>query len=289
MRRVHTPVGFPGKEEHGGVFGAVLYVVEWRVGVECAELCRVFDGAEFGDVERAVGIKFDAEHVVDSDVSNDCTGESRVLCEECAHEQAAVAATFDGEFIGTRVSPSDEVFRARREIVEHVLLFREVPCEMPLFTVFATAADIGDDVDAATVEPQAMLEIKARSHADAVAAVGVKKRGIVAVELRAFAAQDVDGDFCAVLADGEFAHRFNVAEVHRRGVEKRGLFHFLRIILRGGIVDVARRGFGVAHLAEKDAIIARAVFQRENLSNARHARTVRFLRRAQIAGGTIFR
>jgi hypothetical protein len=49
---------FTGKEENGGISRAVFDVVEGRVSVESLELLWIFDGAEFGDVEGAVGIKF---------------------------------------------------------------------------------------------------------------------------------------------------------------------------------------------------------------------------------------
>ena len=112
MGGIDASVGFPCEEEDGGVGGAIVDAVEGGVGVKCLELFEVFYGAELGDVECAVGIEFDAEHVKDADVSDDGASELRVLREKCAHEESAIAAALDGELFGTCVASLDQVVGA---------------------------------------------------------------------------------------------------------------------------------------------------------------------------------
>jgi hypothetical protein len=88
---------FTGKEENGGISRAVFDVVEGRVSVESLELLWIFDGAEFGDVEGAVGIKFNTWHVIDADIGNDRAIEVGILGECRAHQEAAIAAAENGE------------------------------------------------------------------------------------------------------------------------------------------------------------------------------------------------
>ncbi len=213
MGGVDAAIGFAGEEEDGRVGGTVFDVVVWGVGVEDAELVGVSNGAEFGDIEGTVRIEFDAEHVVEADVGDDGASEGGVLGEEGAHEEPAVAAAFDGEFIGSGVAFGDEVLGAGGEVVEDILFSGEIACEVPFLAEFAAAADVSDGVDAAAVEPETVFEIERGAHAVAVAAVGVEEGRVGAVEFGAFAAEDGDGDAGAVFADGEFADGFDVAEV----------------------------------------------------------------------------
>lgn len=219
---VDAAIGFAGEEEDGWVGGAVFDVVEGRVGVEGAELVGIPDGTEFGDIEGTVRVEFDAEHVVEADVGDDGASEGGVLGEEGTHEEPTVAAAFDGEFVGLGVAFGDEVPGAGGEVVEDILFSGEIASEVPILAEFAAAADVSDGVDAAAVEPEPVFEIEGWPHAVAVAAVGVEEGGVGAVEFCAFAAEDADGDSGAVLADGEFADGFDVAEVDGRGVVEGG-------------------------------------------------------------------
>ena len=61
---VDAAIVFAGEEKDRGIFCALTDAMVWRIGVERPELLGVFDGAEFGDVEGAVRVEFDAQHVV---------------------------------------------------------------------------------------------------------------------------------------------------------------------------------------------------------------------------------
>ena len=69
------------------------------------------------------------------------------------------------------------------------------------------------------------VKSKLRRHADAVTAVAVKQRRIVAVELRSFAAHDVERDFCAVLRGRELPRHFDVGEM-RPAMSRRSAVFF---------------------------------------------------------------
>src|ERR1022692_4170015 len=114
-----------------------------------------------------------------------------MLCDQSAHQQSTVASPQDRKLLRPRVLLLDQIFSGGREIIEHVLFFREIPGPVPFLTELAAAADIRHHKNAATIEPKPAGEIKTRRHADAVTAVAVKQRGIVAVALRSLLADDV--------------------------------------------------------------------------------------------------
>ena len=66
-----------------------------RVGKESFELFPVLHRSELGGVESAVGIEFDAQHIVDTDKRNDRAEKIGALGEHGAHQQAAVASSHD--------------------------------------------------------------------------------------------------------------------------------------------------------------------------------------------------
>src|SRR5438309_457435 len=131
-----------------------------RVGIERFNLLAIFDGAELGDIEFSVRLQFGAQRIVDADMRNGHASEFGMLGEEGAHEQTAVAGAFDGEFAGLSVAGVDEVFSASGEVVEDILLFGQVAGLVPFLTELAAAAQVGDDINAALIEPDATGDTK---------------------------------------------------------------------------------------------------------------------------------
>ncbi len=218
MGGIDASVGFPCEEEDGGVGGAVIHAVEGRVGVKCLELFEIFYGTKLGDVECAVGIEFDAEHVKDAHVGDDGACELRILCEERAHEEAAIAAALDGKFFGTCVASLDEVVGACGEIIEHVLFVSEISGEVPLFAVLASAAEVCNHVDSPLVEPETVLEVESGTHAVSITPVSVEECGIVPIERRPFLFENVHRHAGSVFADGKLSKGLDVAEIDGGGV-----------------------------------------------------------------------
>jgi len=139
---------FSGEKQDRGIRGAVFHVVVGRVGVERLELLGILHRAELGDVECAVGIKFDAQHVIDSDERNYGAEKIGALSESGAHEQAAVAAADDGKLCGRSVFVVDQVLGAGNEITEDILLVGQVAGVVPFLAVLAATAKIGSCADA---------------------------------------------------------------------------------------------------------------------------------------------
>src|SRR6266568_5307236 len=95
-----------------------------RIAVKRLQLLRVLDGAEFSDVELAVGIQLHAKHVIDTDMRNNGARQVWPLRQKRAHEQPAVAATFHSKFRGAGVKALDEVLGSGDKVVKHVLFAR---------------------------------------------------------------------------------------------------------------------------------------------------------------------
>src|SRR5437660_7783227 len=98
---------------------------------------------------------------------------------------------------------------------------------MPILSELAAAADICHHIYAAAIEPEPAGEIKIGRHANAVTAVSVKERRIVAVGFRPLTPNNVERNFCVAFRSSEFAGYFNAGKRNRRSIEQRRL-HRLR-------------------------------------------------------------
>src|SRR5262249_39827078 len=180
-----------GQQEDRRVRGAVVHAVIWRIGIESLELIRVLDAAELGDVEGAVGVQLDAQHIVDADEGNNGAKQLGPLRQGSAHEQAAVAATHDRQLFRVRVFLVDEILGAGNEVVEDFWFLGKIAGAVQFSTDLAPPAKIGEGVDPPLFQPDAADEIEARHLAAAVAAVAIKDGWILAVELGALLPNDV--------------------------------------------------------------------------------------------------
>ena len=61
-----------------------------------------------------------------------------------------------------RVLPLDQVLQRRGEVVEHVLLLREVALQVPVLAELAAAADVGHGDDEPVVEQHAVERAERR-------------------------------------------------------------------------------------------------------------------------------
>src|ERR1019366_279347 len=92
------------------------------------------------------------------------------------------------------------------EIIEHMLLVRQVASLVPLLAVLASTAQVRNRIDAARVEPDAVRRVKAGREINAITAVTIQQRRVPAIALESFLVQDVDGHLCSVLRGREFSH-----------------------------------------------------------------------------------
>src|SRR6516164_493213 len=115
-----------------------------------------------------------------------------MLGQGSAHEQAAVAAALDGQLFRRSVLAVDEVLGAGGEVIKDILLVCPAAGLVPLFAVFAAAAQVGHDPNAALVEPDPTRAGKSGLLAAIEAAVAGQERRIAAVPLRPLALDDVE-------------------------------------------------------------------------------------------------
>ena len=151
---VDARVSLSGGQQHGGVSRPVDHVVVRGVGEERPELLGVLHGSELGHVERAVGGFLDPDHIGDPDQAGRGTDHPGVLGDECVHQQPSVRAAQDREPLWTGVPVLDEPLRGRREVIEDVLLARQVSADVPGMAELPSPAEDGGGVDASVQQPE---------------------------------------------------------------------------------------------------------------------------------------
>ena len=159
---------------------------------------------------------------MDAHASDDGAGQVRSLGEERSHQQPAVAGALSRQFRRIGIAAFDEVLGCGDEIIEHMLLVRQVAGLVPLLAVFAATAQVRDRIHAARIEPDAARGIECGREADAVTAIAIQQRRIPAIALEPLLMQYVEGHLRPVLRGREFAHHLDVVEVHGRSHIQRG-------------------------------------------------------------------
>ena len=174
----------PVRNSTAGYLIAVLDVVVRRIGVHGTELLLVLDRAELGDVERPVRRQLHPQHVVNADVRHHALHQVRVLRHDAPMSRPPLLPPSIARCGGRGVLAVDQVLEGRGEVVEHVLLVRQVAGRVPCLAVLAAAAEVDDRDDEAVVEQHPPGRSISRLDVDAVAAVAGDEARIGAVELR---------------------------------------------------------------------------------------------------------
>src|SRR3569833_3851039 len=76
-----------------------------------------------------------------------------MLGDRCAHEQAAIGASADGEVFGRGVLLVDQVASGREPVIEDVLLFGEHPLLMPALAILSSTAHVGNGEPSTLLQP----------------------------------------------------------------------------------------------------------------------------------------
>src|SRR5262245_58853506 len=113
------------------------------------------------------------------------------------------------------------MFRRGDKVIEHMLLANQIARLVPFFPVLATAAKIGDDVNATGIKPNSAGGIEGGRQIDAIPAVRVQQRGILPIKLQTIFSQYVQRDLRSVLRYRKFANDFDIAKIRRRRQSKR--------------------------------------------------------------------
>ena len=245
MRGIRASVFFAGQQQHGWIAGSVRHVMIRRVGVEGLELIRVPDRSQLGRFESAVRVEFGPQHVEAAPARDRGFHQPRMLREQGAHQQAAVARAVDRQFRRFRVIGANEKFRAGGKVVECVLFVRQPACLAPLLAVSAAAAHARHGKQTALIQPDAAREIEAGRGTRAEAAVAGQQRGIIAVQARSFFPDDAQRYWRAILRGRGDAHGLDIREGDRRGLMERFDFGPFLILIRVVAPPRGRVGVGL--------------------------------------------
>lgn len=99
LHRIDARVICTGQEENWWISCTLSDVVIRRVLQKGFELRLVADASELDGIESPVRAQFNAEHVVDANMAHHAREQIGMLRERSAHQQPAVAASFDRELI----------------------------------------------------------------------------------------------------------------------------------------------------------------------------------------------
>ena len=143
------------------------------------------------------------QHISDGGLTDDGAEEVGSLKHAGGDEQAAVASTSYGELAGTGVFVLTKELGGGDEVVKNVLFLVEHTGLVPFFAVFASAAQIGDGIYAALLEPNKDRDRKRGLKRDVEAAVAVKQCGVGAIEGQTFFMGDEHRDASAVFGAAE--------------------------------------------------------------------------------------
>ena len=143
-----------GEDERFGIVAVGLELVVGRDGGEELALFGNGDGAVFADPGGSGGDVLEAEHVEERDLDDDGVPHLGVLRELDAHEEAAVGAADDAEAAGRGDLAGEHVLADRGEVVVDELAVGFEAGLVPCGAELAATPDVGEDVDAAALEPQ---------------------------------------------------------------------------------------------------------------------------------------
>src|SRR5262249_55236601 len=149
-----------------------------------------------------------AEHIINSDVRHNSLEKLRMLSQCRTHEQTAVAAALDRQFLTAGVVGTNQEASAGDEIFEYGLLFCQVARKMPFLPVLAASTKISDGNYATLIQPDSADKIEIGRQSYTKAPVASKKRRVLSVEPKTSFAHDVQRHPGAAFRLHEFPHHF---------------------------------------------------------------------------------
>jgi len=215
VKGVDALVPLAGGHQQGRIFHSGLDVVVRRVAQQVGELLGIVARTVLGNPVPGAQ-EFVITHHVQQRHLGDAGGEEvRPLGHGRADEQAAIGAAENGELLRPRVPFSDQPLGGGDEIIENVLFLLQHAGAVPVFPLLAAAAQIGQGVEAAGLEPRhhALVEFGRRGNAEA--AIAVEERGIAAVSLQTFLMDQEHADAGAVLR-----WILDLLDLHGRKIER---------------------------------------------------------------------
>src|SRR5690606_12818104 len=125
------------------------------------------------------------------------------LRHRCAHEETAIASATNRDLVGVCILIRDQVFSRANEVIEYILFFLKHSCLVPFFSLFASATNIHNYIDAALLNDDRIIHAKARIHCDIESAVSVHQNRSCTIKLHTLLVGDEHRNFCTILAGEE--------------------------------------------------------------------------------------
>ena len=117
-----------------------------------------------------------AQHVEQRYLHDNCVPEVRALCQHHTHEQTAIRAAHDAEMLGGGHTAIDQVFGHGDEIIIDDLALGLQASLVPGGAELAAAADIGQHIRAALLQPETPANPRiGRAHGDLEAAIAIEQ------------------------------------------------------------------------------------------------------------------
>ena len=165
------------------VSGSGLGVMERRVTQQVSEhLLTFFRRSVVIGPARTGGKGVVTQHVQNAHTWQCHLEKVRSLSRYCADQQTTIGSTTDSQFLLAGVALSNQVLGRRDKVIKDVLLLRFGASDVPRFTVFTAATNIGHGINAAHLKPRCNGATETRSDTDIKAAVTVKNGRGTAVE-----------------------------------------------------------------------------------------------------------
>src|SRR5262245_57573395 len=109
---------------------------------------------------------FKMDHVEQADMGHDGAKKVRALGQGGPDQEAPVAPTFNRQSRRARIAAIDEELGTGQKVIEDILLASQVSATMPVFSVLAAAAQVGNGDHASPIEPDTAGDTEARRLTD---------------------------------------------------------------------------------------------------------------------------
>ena len=159
-------------------------------GVESLEPIRFGDRAKLRDVRRTVGLEFRPQSIRYSDANQCRAKQVRPLRDRSANQDSASAGAFTRKPLRRRVFVIDQILCASHKIFDCVRLGQFVAGAVPLFAIFAAAANMRDCNHASALQPRNPYRIEEWIIRNSISAIANQVCGMCAVQRSAFLAND---------------------------------------------------------------------------------------------------
>ena len=153
MSGMNAVVSGRGQEENARIFLILYHFLIRRIATDIRPLFRFFRIAVFVYPTRSRQQFMKTLHVKEWHLANYSSEKVGTLGKHHTHEQPAVRATLDTKMFWRGHLASDQIFGHADEVVIRALSIFLAGRVMPIWAKLMTAANVGDNVNAAALQP----------------------------------------------------------------------------------------------------------------------------------------